>query len=74
MSIGASAPFFFGHRDELGLAEEMADVIVMLVYISEICNVSFNQVYKALNVKLDRIEYRSNLIRGNCKDSNENQV
>ena len=52
-----------GHRDELGLAEEMADVILMLVYISEICNVPFDQVYKALNVKLDRIGYRSTLIR-----------
>lgn len=53
-----------GRRDELGLAEEMADVIIMLVYISEICGIPFDEVYKALNVKLDRVEHRCNLIRG----------
>ena len=52
-----------GHRDEIGLAEEMADVIIMLVYISEICDVPFDRVYQALNVKLKRMEYRNALAR-----------
>ena len=69
-----------GYRDEVGLAEEMADVIISLVYISEICKVPFDEVYKIVNVKLDRIEYRDTLIRKrmaeeesreNFQDSNE---
>lgn len=60
-----------GYRDRIGMAEEMADVIVMLVYISEICEIPFEDVYKAMNVKLDRMVYRSGLIRQSREENND---
>lgn len=62
-----------GYRDDMGLTEEMADVILSIVYISEICGVSFDDVYKALNVKLDRIEHMDSLARQAIENSQINQ-
>ena len=36
--------------------EEMADVALGLVYLQEICGVSTLDLYKAMNVKIDRLE------------------
>ena len=45
-----------GRCDKIGLTEEMADVVLGLVYLQEICGVSTSDLYKAVNVKVDRLE------------------
>ena len=45
-----------GKCDKIGLTEEMADVVLGLVYLQEICGVSTLDLYKAVNVKVDRLE------------------
>lgn len=45
-----------GRCDKIGLTEEMADVAMGLVYLQEICGISTLDLYKAINVKLDRLE------------------
>lgn len=45
-----------GKCDKVGLTEEMADVALGLVYLQEICGVSTLDLYKAMNVKIDRLE------------------
>ena len=45
-----------GRCDKIGLTEEMADVVLGLVYLQEICGVSTLDLYKAVNVKVDRLE------------------
>lgn len=45
-----------GRCDKVGLTEEMADVALGLVYLQEICDVSTLDLYKAMNVKIDRLE------------------
>ena len=45
-----------GRRDPIGVIEETADVAIIIGYIMEICGISVNDIYKAMNVKLDRIE------------------
>lgn len=45
-----------GKCDKIGLTEEMADVVLGLVYLQEICGVSTLDLYKAINVKVDRLE------------------
>ena len=45
-----------GRCDKIGLIEEMADVALGLVYLQEICGVSTLDLYKAINVKVDRLE------------------
>ena len=42
--------------DIYGMTEEMADVAIGLAYLQEICDVSTLDLYKAMNVKLDRLE------------------
>ena len=46
-----------GRCDKIGLTEEMADVVLGLVYLQEICGVSTLDLYKAVNVKVDRLEH-----------------
>lgn len=45
-----------GKCDKVGLIEEMGDVAFALVYLQEICGVSTSDMYKTMNVKLDRLE------------------
>lgn len=45
-----------GRCDKIGLIEEMADVALGLAYLQEICGVSTLDLYKAINVKVDRLE------------------
>lgn len=45
-----------GRCDKIALTEEMADVALGLVYLQEICGVSTLDLYKAMNVKVDRLE------------------
>lgn len=45
-----------GKEDRLGLIEEVADVIMGLDYVKIICNISDEEVNKAMNVKLQRLE------------------
>lgn len=45
-----------GKCDKIGLIEEMGDVAFGLVYLQEICGVSTLDLYKSMNVKLDRLE------------------
>ncbi len=49
--------FLRGHGNEIGIAEEMADVVISLVYIQYICGVSTEDLYKAINVKLNRLKH-----------------
>lgn len=45
-----------GRCDKVGLTEEMADVALGLAYLQEICGVTTLDLYKAMNVKVDRLE------------------
>ena len=45
-----------GKRDTLGLIEEVGDVYLALDYVKSICHISEDQINKAMNVKLDRLE------------------
>lgn len=45
-----------GRCDKVGLTEEMADVALGLVYLQEICGITTLDLYKAMNVKVDRLE------------------
>lgn len=45
-----------GGHDKFGLLEEMADVVLSLVRLQELCGISTNDLYKAINVKVKRIE------------------
>lgn len=45
-----------GRCDKDGLMEEMADVALSIIYLQDICDVSTLDLYKAINVKIDRIE------------------
>lgn len=44
------------HGNKFSLVEEMADVAIVLVHLQELCDISTNDLYKAMNVKIDRIE------------------
>lgn len=45
-----------GKGDHIGLIEELADVQMGLDYVKHICNISDDEVNKAINVKLDRLK------------------
>lgn len=45
-----------GRCDKIGLIEEMADVAIGFLYLQEICDISTLDLYKAMNVKIDRLE------------------
>lgn len=45
-----------GMGDQLSLVEEMADVAICILYLQEICGISTDDLYKAMNVKKDRLQ------------------
>lgn len=45
-----------GNADRIGLIEEYADVVVGLDYIKHICNITDEEINKAINVKIDRLQ------------------
>ncbi|MCM1223096.1 MAG: hypothetical protein NC548_52450 [Lachnospiraceae bacterium] len=45
-----------GRGDIVSLTEEMADVSLGLIYLQEICGITTEDIYKAINVKVDRLE------------------
>ena len=45
-----------GKEDHLGLVEEVADVLMALNYVKHVCNISDDEINKAINVKLDRLK------------------
>lgn len=45
-----------GMSDKMCLMEEMGDVILGLAYLQEMCEISTLELYKAINVKMDRLE------------------
>ena len=45
-----------GRCDKIRLVEEMADVMICFGYLKEIGGISTNDLYKAMNVKLDRLD------------------
>ena len=45
-----------GQGDTIALIEEIADVTIMLKYIKMVVNIDDNDINKAINVKLDRLE------------------
>ena len=47
-----------GKGDTISLIEEIADVTIMLKYIKMIANIDDDDINKAINVKLDRLEER----------------
>lgn len=42
--------------DKVSLVEEIADVSLGMIYLQEICGISTTDIYKAMNVKMDRLE------------------
>lgn len=42
--------------DNVSLIEEIADVSLGLIYLQEICGITTEDIYKAMNVKTDRLE------------------
>lgn len=54
-----------GMPDKTGMIEEMADSILAIATLKEMNDISTLELYKAINVKLDRLEYRLNK-RGAC--------
>lgn len=45
-----------GRLDKVCLVEEMADVVISIAALQELCGVETLDLYKAINVKLDRKE------------------
>lgn len=45
-----------GRMDKIRLVEEMADVAICLKYLEETCDISTSDLYRAMNVKLDRLD------------------
>lgn len=48
-----------GKGDTTGLLEEVADVLLAIEYVKRLCGVSDEQVGKAINAKLARLERRN---------------
>lgn len=48
--------FLRGKGDHIGLVEECADVIIGLDYVKHICNITDEEINKAINVKIDRFK------------------
>lgn len=44
------------HGDIVSLTEEMADVALGVIYLQEICGITTEDIYKAMNVKVKRLE------------------
>lgn len=44
------------HGDIVSLTEEIADVSLGIVYLQEICGITTEDIYKAMNVKAKRLE------------------
>ena len=42
--------------DIVSLTEEMADVALGVIYLQEICGITTEDIYKAMNVKMKRLE------------------
>lgn len=45
-----------GKGDRLGMIEEMANVILGIDYLKFVCNISDQEIYRACNIKLERLE------------------
>lgn len=48
--------FLRGKGDHIGLVEECADVIMGMDYVKHICNITDEEINKAINVKIDRLQ------------------
>ena len=48
--------FLRGKEDHIGLIEEFADVTMALHYVKEICGITDDEINKAINVKIDRLQ------------------
>lgn len=45
-----------GYMDEMAITEEIADVALGIMRIQEICGISTDDIYKAINVKSQRLK------------------
>lgn len=45
-----------GKGDQYNILEELADVQLCIYYIQEICDINNDDLYKAINIKMLRIE------------------
>lgn len=45
-----------GKGDNVNLLEELADVQLGIYYVQEICNITDDELHKAMNVKMKRLE------------------
>ena len=50
--------WYRGKPDLTALVEEIGDVLLSILYVQHICGISKKDIYKAMNVKLDRMERR----------------
>lgn len=48
--------FLRGKGDKFALIEEMGDVLICIVYLQEIFNIPTWELYKAMNIKIDRLQ------------------
>lgn len=44
-----------GHRNLIIVMEELADVQLCIYYVQEICKITNNELYKAMNIKMNRL-------------------
>lgn len=51
--------FLRNKGDKIGLIEELADVLLGVGYVKDICNISDEDIIKALNVKMERQNKRN---------------
>lgn len=55
--------FLRGKKDLVGLTEELGDVYLALDYVKSICGISTDDLNKAMNVKIDRLENTDGVYR-----------
>lgn len=53
-----------GKLDKIGLLEEMADAYIVLEYLKEIFNITEMDIYKARQIKINRLEKHMNKNNG----------
>lgn len=51
----AISKYLRGKEDHMGIVEEMADVILAMSWVKRVCNITDEELSKALNVKAERL-------------------
>lgn len=51
-----------GIPDSIGITEEISDSIIAILYLQELQKIPTNDIYRAINVKVDRLEEKLNTL------------